>query len=184
MVAQQEDMYLSEYYFTTAADTETYSVPTPFYKLRGVDIREGSGSGDWCEVRRYAWNERNVSDLDNINDSVMYRLQGNNIRLTPTPDGGRSVRVSYIPACTLLTGSNDSFDGVNGFEEYVVVDAAIKCVIKDEGDASALMAQKMALEKRVQRMSADRDSNEPASTVMRSELWDIGLRPFYRRRPF
>jgi hypothetical protein len=63
----------------------------------------------------------------------------------------------------LIQAWNDSvtFDGISGWEEYVIVDAAIKAMLKEESDASALMAQKQALLKRLEDMAANRDANQP-----------------------
>ena len=47
--------------------------------------------------------------------------------------------------------------------EYVVVDAAIKCVVKEESDPSALMAQKVALVQRLESAAENRDAGSPAT---------------------
>lgn len=45
--------------------------------------------------------------------------------------------------------------------EYVVVDAAIKCMVKEESDPSALMAQKVALIQRLESAAENRDAGSP-----------------------
>lgn len=91
-----------------------------------------------------------------INDSLALSdiLYANIIGVDTTPQ--------TTPATTTLGGGvdDDRFDGINGWEEYVVVDAAIKCLIKEESDISALMAQKMALKTRIEQMADDRDVGE------------------------
>ncbi len=71
-------------------------------------------------------------------------------------------------------GSSAYLDGVQGWEEYVVVDAAIKCKEKEESDASVLAAQKAELRARIVAASKNRDASEPAKVVDRTaanEWW-------------
>jgi hypothetical protein len=48
-------------------------------------------------------------------------------------------------------------DGISGWTEYVIVDAAIKCLVKEETDPSALMATKAGLIKRIEEAAGNRD---------------------------
>lgn len=48
-------------------------------------------------------------------------------------------------------------DGVSGWEEYVIIDAAIKAMIKEESDVSGLMVQKNAMLDRISSMAEGRD---------------------------
>lgn len=56
-------------------------------------------------------------------------------------------------------------DGVNGWEEYLVVDAAIKALQKEESDVSVLLAQKALLQRRIESAATNRDAAEPARVV-------------------
>lgn len=66
-------------------------------------------------------------------------------------------------ALTKTTGT--TFDGFSGWTEYVIVDAAIKAMVKDKTDPSALFAQKAALVKRIEAMAANRDAGAPSRVV-------------------
>lgn len=67
-------------------------------------------------------------------------------------------------------------DGISGWEEYVVVDAAIKIMGKEESETSALMIRKNDLKKRIQDIAANRDPGTAARTadVSSGNLWDGG----------
>jgi hypothetical protein len=67
-------------------------------------------------------------------------------------------------------------DGISGWEEYPVVDAAIKIMGKEESETSALMMRKEALKKRIQDIAANRDPGTAARTadVSSGNLWDGG----------
>lgn len=53
-----------------------------------------------------------------------------------------------------------TMDGVNGGDDYVILDAAIKAGVKQEMDVSSLMTQKSALAERVRRMIANRNAGD------------------------
>lgn len=55
----------------------------------------------------------------------------------------------------------DRFDGINGWEEYIVIDAAIRALAKEESDPSLLMAEKNEMEQRLQEMADSRDKGRP-----------------------
>lgn len=52
-----------------------------------------------------------------------------------------------------------------GWEEFAVLDAAIKCIIKEESDPSPYFDRKNEIRKRITDAVADRDANEPARIV-------------------
>lgn len=53
-----------------------------------------------------------------------------------------------------------TLDGISGWEEYVIVDAAIKALVKQEQDSTALMMQKQELKQRIEAMAEGRDAGE------------------------
>jgi hypothetical protein len=62
-----------------------------------------------------------------------------------------------------LSADSDVLNDVNQYVEYVIVDAAIKMMQKEESDVSVLMLQKQALTKRIQEAAQNRDAGEPES---------------------
>lgn len=160
LVATNSDYYLSSTTSTISNGTDTIALPADFLKLKGVDFYTG---GRWVELDSFNFNERN---MDSVNFSiagveVRYMLQGSNLRLIPSSDAGGQYRIWYIPTPTELSLDADSFSGINGWEEYAVVDAAIKCLMKEESSVSTLMEVKAALRKRIQDSAPKRDSARP-----------------------
>jgi len=176
LVSRFADYYLSD---TAVTVTTGSSIPLPvnFYKLRGLDL--DLGGGDYQTLRQFNFNERNkaTDDLRVLQRGVSqlrYRVQGNTISLTPADQATNSYRVWFVPLMPLLVADADSFDGVNGWEEYVVVDAAIKCLQKEESSTTDLERQKGALIKRIEAMAADRDAGEPQRLTGPSAYLDRG----------
>lgn len=54
-----------------------------------------------------------------------------------------------------------TFDGISGYEELVVLIAAIKCLVKQEADVSALMAEKDAFYARIDQAASNRSGGDP-----------------------
>jgi len=133
------DYYFNSCSVTTTANNDSYPLPDDFYKLLGVDeIITGTES---VSLKPFQYQERN--------------------RYRKFSAGGTVLNLHYIPAMPDLVSDTDVFDGVNGYEEYIVVDAAIKALQKEESDCSLLLAQKDALTKRISASASPRDAGKP-----------------------
>ncbi len=62
-------------------------------------------------------------------------------------------------------------DGISGFEEYPVLDAVIKILLKEESESTMHEARKNALKKRIEGIAANRDPGSPAKTADVSNTW-------------
>lgn len=166
--AYGQDYFLNYTSFTTTSGQSEYNLSTiisagDFYKLRGIDAK--LGSNDYTALKCFNFNERNLlqnaSNAWNYNGSnVRYRLIGSKLKFAPIPDGSTEIKIWYIPKSTTLTLDADSFDDINYYAEYVIVDAAIKMLTKEETDASILLAQKADLRKRIEDSAVNRDAGE------------------------
>ena len=159
--AYGDDYYTSVTPVTSSISsaTDTYSLPSDFYKLKGVDLLVAGSQ--WTELPRVSFRDRNaLSMADTIGGPGFgYRPVGlNSICLWPKPTQNGTIRVWYIPYLTHVTGSSDTVEGINGWEDYVVVDCAIKCLSKEESDTSDLQLRKAELIKRIQSMADERDT--------------------------
>lgn len=159
LVSSNSEYFLSSSTTVVASGESTITLPADFYKLRGVDFYLG---GRWTDLEQFNFNERNLDSATNlIGCHVKYRLQGATIKLIPEDNVDGQYRVWYTPLPTELSSDSDSFEGINGWEEYVVVDAAIKCLQKEESSTTDLEKAKAHLGKRVADMAAKRDSAKP-----------------------
>lgn len=257
-----EEYYLRSVDFSTVAGVASYQLPPHFYKLLALDIVE-TDNYFACAPLNFQ-TERNyglgVDGLYNINDTYRYMLQGNYIKLYPTPTEVRTMRLFYLPAAPELgvldvldldfvhtsgsdiitvTGGVDNatgtdlsannaaamlwpgstiqyptpwtvapivthveglsvyvseaasssatvtakqvdnpahWDGINGWEEFAVLDAAIKLVAREERDTSHLDAERAEQAQRIAASSPLRDFGA-ARTVQ-----DVNNAPGLRRR--
>lgn len=229
--------------------TQATITPPAFYKLLGVDLALQPGNiGSYVTIRPFNFADRNRYAVPNFQSfygvtNIRYRLDGNNLWLTPIASANQTIQLWYVPrpsdiqpevivgttssstavTCTdtsqLAVGmqiqcpspislfplgttivsivANTSFvasavatatstsallrcwadsttvDGVSGWEEYIVLDAAIKAMGKEESNIQELMAEKMAMKQRLIDMAANRDIANPATVadVQWSDFW-------------
>lgn len=171
-----EDYNLAEpLEFITDGTTQRYDLPNgvnysavkPFYKLMGVDLGLTNSNNAFVSVHKFDFISRNRYVYPNVSSTYMgvfnlrYRVIGDKLMFIPTPSAGQVVRLWYIPRMDMLLKDNDILYGISGWIEYVVVDAAIKALEKEESDTTALMIRKAALKQRIEESAMNRDAGEP-----------------------
>lgn len=163
LVAKFEDYYSTQYLFTVSNGLSTAPLPADFYKMRGMD--RALGTGEYFTIRPFTFEDRNnrrrAALYRGLYPSIRYRILGNNLLFTPDDAANGDYRLWYIPRASDLVLDTDTVDGVNGWEDYIVVDAAIKALTKEESDTQVLMMQKESLMKRIEDMAQNRDAGEP-----------------------
>ncbi len=151
--------------FSVTGSANVHSLPSDFLKARGVELSVG---GEWRPVHSFKWEDRGrfattSASLRGSRSSRRYRLMGNSIYLVPEASAAGDYRMWYCARFAKLVGEQDELpDGMvqGGWDEYIVVDAAIKCRDTEESDVSVLMAQKQALIQRVELEASGRDASE------------------------
>lgn len=136
----------SGYTFQTDGINDHFALPADFYKLLAVDIQLLSPNY-WVALKPFMMSERN--DFGYLGTMI--------------PMAGQTLRLLYVPRAITLSADTDAIDGVNGWEEYVVVDAAIKALVKEESDVTAFAARKAGLLERLQGEITNRDAGSPAT---------------------
>ncbi len=144
-----------------------YPLPQDIYKLLGVDLGINPGQNSYVTMRKFMFQNRNKFQFNNVpigyygNLNIEYRMVGNKLDLIQSPASGQTVVLWYVPRPRTLLADNDLFEGISGWEEYIVVDAAIKALIKEESDTTALMMVKEGLRQRITAAATNRDAGMP-----------------------
>ncbi len=171
------DYYVADpYSITTDGTHDKYALPDDFYKLLGVDLALANSLDSFITIRPFNWSDRNRYAVPNFQNfygvtNLRYRIQNNKIWLTPKPQAGQTIRINYVPRMTELVDDSDVVDGISGWTEYIIIDAAIKCLQKEESDPTVLAVQKVAMIKRIEAAAENRDTGFPA-TVSDSQYLD------------
>lgn len=159
--------FRNSYTITTTGNTSSYALPPDFYVMQSVDCLLGnisSGGIPTITARPYMEFERNRYKYYPgwlFGTPIYYRLQGQQITFIPAPSGSFSVILNYYPTFVKLTNGDDSFDGVNGWEEYAVWKAVADCLGKDMSDPSYALGKAGELERKIVSMSELRDAGAP-----------------------
>lgn len=163
----------SPFAITTDGVNDKYSLPTDFFKHLGTDLQlssSGNASSGWISIWRFNFADRNRYTLPNVQSlygrtNLKYKLLGGNIWFIPQPMAAISIRIWYAPRFTPLLSGSDSFDGINGWEEWVVNDVAMKALVKEESDISGVQALQATQEERLSHVVENRDAGSPPTTV-------------------
>lgn len=172
--------------FETDGASQQYALPNGtnfsgapvFYKLLGVDLQLANQNDSFVTIRPFNFSDRNRYAVPNFQSfygvtNLRYRLNGDNLWLTPIPASGQTIQIWYVPRLETLVDDADTADGISGWTEYIICDACIKCMTKEESDPSVFMAQKEALIRRIEAAAENRDAANPATVAdgQWSDLW-------------
>lgn len=161
--------YGNDYYAETSAlptvfNQQYYDLPANFYKLIGIDYMIGPQEA--LTLKPYQFNERNRFRIGTFWNAITgaagprYHITKNQISFLPIPDGAYNLELHYVPACPIMVDPTDTFDGINGWEEYIILDAARKMLVKEETDVSALEKEIVAIIERINQMAENRDAGQ------------------------
>jgi hypothetical protein len=144
-----------------------YPLPVDFYKLAGLSVRLSGAINQFVPLLRGSFAEMQtlqglMSGLPLFSYDMKYSLQANNLWLAPMPGAGQIVQIFYVPRLTQLSADTDTLDGISGWTEFVICDAAIKCMQKEESPCEILLQQRAALIKRIEDAAANRDASSPS----------------------
>jgi|SRR5215831_7906988 len=132
---------------TALAGVDTYTLPSDHFSTQRVDYFQGSL---WHPLWEIDIREIHTIQLGTYGGySLCYRLAGGNLILYPAPMVGGTYRHIYIAPPADLINDTDVLDGVCGWEEAVVLDAAIRAVMKWEGETTDLRLERKELDERI-----------------------------------
>jgi|GEM_PF-1713291 len=154
--------------------TQSYSLPTAFYKARGVDIVDDNG--EWRELKELEhWEERNrLQDGAVSRSDYQYFVAGSNLMFFPAVDFTLSAgaRLWYIPVATDMAtgGSPVSMDGINGWEEFIIQWVTARVKVKRDEDVTQVLALMGDQRERIKQLARNRNTVSPS-----------GIRNIYKR---
>lgn len=145
----------------------SYALPTDCYQLLSVTLVYG---GEYTALRPY--NMGDGASLANIKGNVpmRYRLTGGNmITIVPLQSTGYTLSITYVPHFTDLSADGDTVEVYNGWDEWFILDAAMKILEKENTDTSQLFVRKQEAEMRIIAQASFGDRGFPEGVT---EVWD------------
>ena len=167
------EYFLTSQNIPSVADQREYDLASDFYLLLGVEV-ETAANEDPFILKPYMFNERYEGDsrfpplIGGWAENAKYRVfstinattgaQTHKIRFNVKPQAGHTIRIWYIPHAPILDADTDVWDGHNGWEEYAIIDAALKCLEKEQNpDTVALQLRLQRMVNRIKALAHSRD---------------------------
>lgn len=141
---------------TTGADS--YALPADFYKLYAAGIIIGNRVRKMYQFSR----GEQYRYLGNPNAQIpRYRVVNRTLRLAPNTGAGQVLYLSYAPNATTLAVAGDTVDYPNGWDRFIVLDAAIQALLKEESSVTALAAERDRVVREIETTKEQRDLANP-----------------------
>ena len=137
----------AQYAFTTSATgivsngvtlpLGVYPLPGDFARLISLDAyvsgipNQAVSCIPYNEEQRNAWNLLPAGGLAAPFARIAYMIQYPNLCLKQNPSAGTAMQLNYFPVAPRLGDREDQLDSIQGWEEYVILDVAVKLLIKD-----------------------------------------------------
>jgi hypothetical protein len=163
--------------FSTAAGVSEYTLPADFFELLAVRARAvGATAGandrilDPCDAPFFAGLASPARGTP-----THYMLRGmfaidgattarETIEFFPTPNGVESIILDYVPAFQVVSSGTVSYNGINGWEMFMVYGVAARLIHKAKRDPSFVLSLQQRIQKDIEDLSAKRD-RRPAVMV-------------------
>lgn len=172
LVDLDEGEFLSWSDITTTPGSETVKIdtlPSGVYKLAHV---HATVQGQVVELERWTFERytlyQNAAAWGVPGQPISYRLfrdkQGvPGLIFAPVPPSAYTIRVFYVTPFLDLSLDLDTFDGRDGWEEWVVIDSAIKCRVKSDEGIRDLQTEREKVEARIRDQMRSPDLDRPSS---------------------
>lgn len=167
LVSKYEDHFLERAGtpITTANGQAAYQLAVDILKFRGIRHRD-----DYYLSRIDPREIPDISTRARRAKPSAYWLHGRLtgsiiIELEPLPNASYTLDYYYVPVRSLGDVVAGSLRIVAGWDEYIVLSAAIKMKDKEESDVSTLMSEKMLLWDVIEKSVAPLDASEPYAIV-------------------
>lgn len=165
----------------TEGINDGYQLPADFWKLVRVD-RSLDNQSTYYTLSRVALRDENLYNpalkgyyyypsvtgyITEVKDGYTY------LRILPQTNKQGIYQVLYYPAYVTLSLSDEVRIGPPGqyWEEYAILDACIKCAVKEETDPQAFILQKAAMIQRVMTEASTRDVGQTEPPPMTGPAW-------------
>lgn len=162
VLARGQDHYLDTATITLVAGTATYALDADLMQMVWMGINWGAGNLEEIPT----WQHAEYATYQNWQSWTQgspkaYRMRGTStVEFVPTPTAAGTVEYRFVPAFTDLSADSDTFDGINGWEEAVVLPVAMKMRVIADQDMNDLGRLYERVSQRIDEMAAGL-SNEP-----------------------
>jgi len=172
------EAYLTSTTITTLANVTTYSLPADFLRLISVELMYDTNN--IVPLHEFTDEERPIllSSASGWDGSPRkYQLQGKSaiglsvgsiIELLPKPVAGKVVTVRYQMFPARLVADGDTVDGFAGFEDYAVMYATRRCLMRKglHDEAAGFLQEMMRIRENIIDLMKHRNAGDPPKTKL------------------
>lgn len=182
IIAAKESYFTIMTTFDLVSGVSSYTLPSDFYKLNGVDLTIDS-SGRALTLTRFMFKERNkfksgiISPVAPYGLLLKYNLVGNSIQFIPLPSQSSTIQLWYTPEPTVISSFSDTLSLPIGSDEYMSLYIACAMLAKEESDTSQLNSKRLEVLDQLKNSLKDRDQGSPAYIVDEDSINDGALYP-------
>lgn len=162
------ERYMQDVQYVVTSGSQV--LPSDFYKLLRVDLIYGSNGAQFYTLRKFNLQEEDAYQYPAYTTAYgpafRYRLRGGSIDFTPTPSLATTIRLLYLPRISPMVTSADTIDGVDGWEEKIILDMTIMALLKENAtDVSLLLQERDKWDEKIKALAAERDISFPEQTI-------------------
>ena len=164
LATEAAGVYVKNAPILTQTGLFSYQLPSDFYLLKDASLIEGNTvyRFELADSADYATLANDPPPKER--GQYLFRFEQDGTKFIYTfPEVDETLfAVTYIPQAIQLVTGTDTFDGYNGWEDYVVVKSAIKCLDKEESDSSMLQFELDTIGREISSSSGYLDTGRPA----------------------
>lgn len=136
-----------------------------FYRLVSLIVDNGN---DWCEPPAFQYED--LPSLLEQESGVGYwhpcqlrrMVKPTGVEIRPAPNStSLNITLHYIPVMPKLVDDQHAFDGINGWERWACLGAAIDMRVKEDEDPSGLYAMRQEIDRDIDILAGTRDAGRP-----------------------
>lgn len=158
-------------YLSTVANQQDYALSAAIWKPTPAGV--GAALADFYKVKTFYCNDGNglYRPILRTNPSEEYALK--------PPATVLTLKLCYLPCAPVWTTGAETFDGINGYEEWVVQGLAYAIKMKQQDDGGVHKSQQREIEEEI-KTSANRNQDTPPRVVRRRAMarWSARTLPY------
>jgi hypothetical protein len=158
-------------YLSTVANQQDYLLSGAIWKPTPAGV--GAALADFYKVKTLYCNDGNglYRPVSRVSPSEEYGLKA--------PGSVFSLKLCYLPCAPVFTTGAESFDGINGYEEWIVQGIAYAIKTKQNDDGGPHKGLQREIEQQIE-TAANRNMDEPPRIIQRraGRAWASKILPW------
>lgn len=164
--------------FTLTSSSNLHTLPADYYGTLELMVEWGS-TQKYTKVEPiqtgelHRWESREATSYDRVfrNEYSGYGYQfidtgvASGMEILPAPSSSTDFIHYYIKVPGTISSTSDTIDGISGWEEFIVLDCAIKCLAKEMSDTNHFERRLMEMKDRLVTMAENRSAGEASHVV-------------------